>query len=185
MQNLLCATRDIPYKSFTFVSTSSVLLPVETFYSATKAGAERLCQAYKDQYRKPISIVRPYSIYGIGEAPFRFIPTVFRSCMTGEPMTLDPEPVHDWVYVTDFVKRLLTAPTGISEVGTGIGTSNSIVVKLIEQITGKKANITHTKRMREFDNRIWVAKNESQSFVKLEEGLQKYYEYQTAQKKDI
>lgn len=183
--NLLLASKDIAYQAFINVSTSSVTLPKETFYSATKAGAEHLVDAFVNTFDKPIVNFRPYSIYGEGEADFRFIPTVFRSCLTGEPMTLAPIAEHDWVYVDDVVHELISCAEAIGmselfeayECGTGTATDNRTVVDLIEKITGKKANITKEKELRSFDNLSWKAEDTNWSMTSLEDGLQKTYQF--------
>lgn len=181
--NLLRATKDIPYKAFVNVSSSSIRLPHVTMYAATKQGAEMLCRAFVDEYHKPIVTVRPYSVYGSGEADFRFIPTVFRSCLTGEPMTLAPDAAHDWIYVSDVVKYMLKSAEEADknkgyamDIGTGIATSNKEIVSLIEKITGKKANITEEKKLRSFDNQYWHDAGVKEDVISLQEGLQKYYE---------
>lgn len=190
--SLLAATKDIPYKAFINVSSSSVLLEHETFYSATKAGAERLCKAFASEYGKPVINVRPYSVYGPGEADFRFIPTVFKACLTGDILKLSPDAVHDWIYVDSFVEGMITSATryvhkmkGKSwNFGTGIGTSNLEVVRMIEKITGKKAAIVmNNSMMRKYDSKEWVMKYNSESYMwlteylpTLEEGLRKVYE---------
>jgi nucleoside-diphosphate-sugar epimerase len=133
MFNLLQATENIDYSALINVSSSSVLLDYETLYSATKAGAERLCKWHADSKNKPIATIRPFSVYGPGEAPFRFIPTVFRSCMKKEKMDLDPSPVHDWVYVEDVVQAMIDTAATITfhkgkavNVGTRKGTSQTL-----------------------------------------------------------
>jgi nucleoside-diphosphate-sugar epimerase len=190
--NLLSASNKLPYKAFINVSSSSVLLPTETFYSATKAGAERLCRAFVQKYDKPIVTVRPYSVYGPDEAEHRFIPTVFRSCLLGEPMTLAPDAVHDWVYVEDFIKELLIAAGQAKrlkgkeiEIGTGIGTTNKRIVSNIESITGKKAKIIEHKQLRQFDTKDWVSKRRMLDNVLMQDGLERIYEHiVSSQEKD-
>lgn len=184
LYNLINYLKDIPYKAFINVSSSSVMLNHQTMYSATKMGGEYLCKAFHDEYNKPIATIRPYSVYGPGEADFRFIPTVFRSCLSGEPFTLVPNAVHDWVYVSDVVDQMLECAEHIKDcqgtslnVGTGYATRNSEVVKMIEKITGKKANYKISdKPLRSYDNENWVNKMINPTFIKLEEGLTKYYE---------
>jgi len=182
--SLLYASLNVPYKAFINVSSSSVMLPHQTMYSATKMGGEYLCKAFVDEYDKPIVNIRPYSVYGESEAGFRFIPTVFRSCILGEEFTLVPDAVHDWVYVKDVVSQMIECVDLIDDckgtslnVGTGYATRNSDVVNMIENITGKKANYTlSTKPLRSYDNENWVNKMINPKFVKLEEGLRRYYE---------
>ncbi len=189
--NLLKATSFCDYKAFVYISTSSVLLPYETFYSASKAGTERLCKAYFEQYKKPIIIARPFSLFGIGEADFRFIPTVFRSCMTGDPMTLSPQPAHDWLWVDIFIEGILKNVDRIDyekgrirNYGTSLSTSNADVVKMIEGITGVKANIIESKQMRNWDNNNWYCKMNSETHLwttervlTLHQGLKLIYEF--------
>lgn len=180
---LLEMTKDIDYASFVFVSTSSVNLPRQTMYSSTKLAAEKLCKGFVDEYDKPIIIVRPYSVYGEGEADFRFIPTLFRSCMKQEPMELDPDATHDWIYVGDVVKHLITISGDPEayvyddpvELGTGIATENADVVRSVGAITGRSPNITGFKKIRRYDNKDWKSPTKLNG-ISIEEGLKKYYE---------
>lgn len=184
--NLLSASKGISYEAFINVSSSSVLLPHETFYSATKAASERFVRAFVNKYDKPIVNIRPFSVYGPGEADYRFIPTVFKSCLTGEAMTLAPAAMHDWVYVGDFVESLIKAAksgTGFQGqsfgVGTGIAQSNQQVVELIEHITGRRATISDYKQLRAFDTTEWRADflDDLLTPTTLTDGLLKTYEY--------
>lgn len=183
--NLLDASLGTPYKALINVSTSSVMLPHETFYSATKAGAERICKAFADNHDKPVVNVRPYSLYGIGEAYYRFIPTVFNSCLTGKPMNLDPLAVHDWLYIDDFIEHIVSlADNALIEnlqgqtitSATGIPTKNRKVVELIEKITGKKAVIAEEKSLRIYDNTEWVSNRLNLDSTPLELGLKLIYD---------
>jgi dTDP-glucose 4,6-dehydratase len=185
--NLLAATKDIPYRAFINISTSSVLLPHQTIYSATKHGAEDLCKAFVDEYHKPIVTVRPFSLYGIGEADFRFIPTVFDSCMNSTPMNLSPHACHDWTFIDDFIQAIIFFALDIDNkkgqainVGTSIATENFIIVDLIEQITKKRCVINELKDFRSFDNINWHAIGEDWLCdTSLAEGLNKIYKCYT------
>lgn len=184
--NLLKASVGVNYKAFINVSSSSVTLPHQTIYSATKMGGEYLCKAFVDEYDKPIVSIRPYSVYGIGEAMHRFIPTVFRSCLNGEEMMLAPHPVHDWIYVDELVTMLVNN-SKVAEIikgktlecGTGKATTNQQIVEMIEKITGKKANYKIMNKLREFDTvdpKIWVADYPFDTFWPLQKGLQTIYD---------
>ena len=174
--NLLQATRDIPYKKFVNFSTSSVLLPHQTMYSATKVGAEALCRVFVDEYKKPITTVRPYSIYGEGEAEFRFIPTVIKALIYRDIIDLDTQATHDWVYVKDFISSLieLKEPTTYN-MGTGYSCSNLEIVNRLERISGKKLSYNE-KKLRSFDNNSWVAP-QSMVISDLDAGLENTYNY--------
>jgi nucleoside-diphosphate-sugar epimerase len=173
--NLLQATKDLQYKLFINFSTSSVLLPHQTMYSATKLGAEALCKAFVDEYKKPIVTVRPYSIYGDGEAEFRFIPTVIRSLLYGETMELTSESRHDWVFVDDLVNSLIGLTPGFVNLGTGYSYSNIDIVRKLELISGRKLKFTE-KKLRSFDTREWVCP-EHTVISDIDQGLLKTYLY--------
>ena len=183
---LLHATRNINYKAFVNISTSSVTLPYQTMYSATKLSGEHLCEAFANKYHKPIVSCRPYSIYGPGEADFRFIPTVIRKIIQDEVLELDPKPCHDWVYIDDCVEALLEASKKtkqkIINIGTGISYSNLVTVKTIETILGKKAKIEIVKSLRKYDSKNWVCEksilqNYEWPAVSFRVGLEKTVKY--------
>lgn len=150
---------------FCYMSSSSVMLPVQTPYSHTKKAAEEMLQALPDI---KVCIVRPYSVTGVGEQREHLIPTLIRSCIEGEEMMFDPSPVHDFVDVEDVVDGLVRAAnegeTGIHEFGTGSCYSNQSVRELVEGATGRKANIKNVGRLREYDNYEWFCRNPSPVF---------------------
>lgn len=204
---LLTATKDIPYKGLVLMGSSSEYgrqtepmdelttpLETDTFYGATKVAQTYLARAFARQLNKPVLVVRPFSVYGPGEASFRFIPTVIRSIMTGEPMSLDPIPKHDWIYVEDFVRIMVKIasnpdayPCEVVNIGTGIDHSNIEVAQLLEEISGGSVSIKSIAgKMRSFDTATsWKASpslmrklhQPHTNLTSLEDGLRKTYEY--------
>lgn len=140
-------------QGFVNISSSSVTLPVQTLYSASKLFGEQLVKSYNDD--RMIN-VRPYSVYGPGEAPHRFIPTVIRHLQTGEVMPLSISSFHDWIYIDDFVDALFS---GSIDIGTGISTPNIKVVQMLEEISGKKLNYDTGNKLRSYDTNFWECKN--------------------------
>lgn len=163
------AIKDKHFNSFIFVSTSSVKLKNQTVYSRTKRAAEELCLAYRERYNLPICIVRPYSITGVGEQPSHLIPKLIGSCLYGDAIDFVAEPVHDFIDVDDMTDALVTlaenSAEGIYEIGSGIGTSNQEVQRIVEEITGKRSNTRRVSSMRDYDTRDWVCReNKAFSF---------------------
>lgn len=165
--SMLKASKEINYKAFVNVSSSSVTLPHETFYSATKAGAERLAKAFCDEYQKPIVTVRPYTVIGKGESPKHLIPTLIRSCELGEPMKFVGEPTHDYIDVRDFVGAVLTIVDNIGDlkgksvpIGMGKKITNEYILSLVEKALEKSANIERVSQMRQYDTKDWVSNPE-------------------------
>ncbi len=148
-----------PYSHFLFVSTSSVLLPVQTPYSRSKRAVEEVLMAME---KFPSCIVRPYSVTGVGEQKQHLIPTLIRSSFTGEPMDFVPDATHDYIDVEDVVTGMMILSKiearGIFEFGNRVAVTNEEVRRLVEEITGKKANIVSVGKMREYDNQDWCCK---------------------------
>ena len=201
LMNLMLASRRYDYKSFINFSSSSVYgnkkhpmhetnsLESKTFYGVTKISGELLVRAFVEKYDKPIVNVRPFSIYGPGEASFRFIPTVIRCLKKKEPMKLAPG-MHDWVFCEDFIDALMLVQENVNElkgkavnIGTGVEYDNYDVFKKLCLIAGilnpNKLPIEHISSLRSQDS--WVADN---SLIKslgwlpahsLQEGLEKVW----------
>jgi len=155
--NLLEATKEINYKRFINVSSSSVMLPVQTLYSASKKAAEALTEAYKG---KPIINVRPYSITGVGEQPEHLIPTLIEAAYLGKRVNLVPEPVHDYIDVEDVVSGLvdIAVEPGFEDLlclGSGKSYTNLQVKELVEDVVGKPIHIEIVRSLRSFDTTDW------------------------------
>ena len=151
------------FKSFVFLSTSSIKLDIQTPYSRCKRAAEELLQCYMEKYKLPICIIRPMSITGVGEQEEHLIPTLIKSCLTGEKMKFVPKATHDYIDVEDVVSAILNLSSrslhGIFEVGWGNRVTNQKVLETVEKVTGKKANIEIVESLRPYDNFQWFSTN--------------------------
>jgi len=170
--NLLQATKRLPYVLFVNCSTSSVYgrtyrkmkeihrLKPDTLYAATKAGAEYLCRYFRKNYHKVIVNIRPFSVYGPGEADFRFIPTLIKN----DDKNIASEVIngnHDWIYIDDFINGVMKIvensgflPHRTFNIGTGRMTSNEQVAKMIT----KDYNLSPEVKIQ--DSEMWVADTE-------------------------
>lgn len=154
--DLLEATKGIPYKKFIFISTSSVLIPHQTMYSVTKKMIEDLIRAYD----KPISIVRPFSVTGIGDAKTHLIPTLIDAAYTGKVIPFVREPSHDFIDIEDVVKgmiKVMTMENGTYNLGSKESYNNQEVLNIAENLTGKKIQVKITEQMRSYDTKKWVS----------------------------
>ncbi len=202
--NMLKESLEVPYRAFVNFGSSSeygrkseamseqdVLAP-ETLYGAAKAGATHLGEAFAAQFAKPIFTVRPFSVYGPGEAGFRFIPTVIRSMLTGASFPLDEDANHDWIYIEDFVAAVLLlverapclpAAHRVYNVGSGRMYSNKQVCETLKQVTGRDYRASPLSGLRRHDSAVWVSDNSRISSLgfrprhSLAEGLEKTYLY--------
>jgi len=151
------------FQSFVFISTSSVKLSIQTMYSRAKRAAEEILLSYMEKYKKPILIIRPFTICGVGDGERHLIPTIIRSCLRGEKIDFIPNPTHDYIDVEDVVDGIQSlvehGVKGIFELGVGKTYTNLEVLQIIEEVTGKKANVNIVQSMRSYDNERWVSTN--------------------------
>lgn len=170
--NLALIARDTGVQTFVQFGSSSeygrkmepmketdVLEPV-TMYGATKSAATTMTLSMQTPQFKVV-IIRPFSVYGPGEADFRFIPTIVRCLQNKEVLTLDSMAVHDWIYIDDFVDGVLLATQSkenIVNIGTGVQLANIQIYRFISKIMGKSTKIKE-KHLRSFDGSSWVADN--------------------------
>lgn len=154
---------DKEFKSFVYFSSSSVKLQHQTVYSRAKRAAEEVLLSFIESQQLPICIIRPFSVTGVGEQSQHLIPTLIRSCFTGEPINFVPEPTHDFIDVSDVVDGIINLSfnkaKGIFELGSGVKYSNEQVLKIVEKVTRKKANVNIIPSLRPYDNANWVSTN--------------------------
>lgn len=148
---------------FIYISTSSVLLPVQTLYSLSKKAAEEYIKHIQNTTGMKMIIVRPFTVVGMGEPREHLIPRLIDSCLNETKMPFIPNSIRDYVSSDDFIDALLLIKEKGEfkgedyNIGTGIGTSNQEVREIVEKITGKKANLKLIKSMRVYDNLSWIA----------------------------
>lgn len=176
-------------KSAHVMTENSPTIPL-TMYGATKLATEHIARVFAQKYHIPLVTVRPFSVYGEGEASFRFIPTVISRIRDGEPLTLDPLPVHDWIYIDDFVDAVGIVVKNIGKlqgksvnIGSGKEYRNLKVVYELETISGKDAKINKVTGLRDYDTKTsWKSRNDTliklgwKPKYSLKQGLRKTYE---------
>ena len=83
-------------------------------YSATKAAAEMMVEAYRNTYNIEYKMVRMSNNFGPRQHSEKFLPTMIASLLKGEkiPVYGDGKNVRDWLYVKDcanMIKRVHVA----------------------------------------------------------------------------
>lgn len=160
-QNLLDACREFGVERFHQVSTDEVYgdLPLdrkdlkftEDFpirpsspYSASKAAADLLCQAYHRTYDMPITISRCSNNYGPYQFPEKLIPRMIMLAMRDEklPVYGKGENVRDWLHVSDHCSAIDAIlrkgrPGEVYNIGGNCEKRNIEIVKLILKQVGK------------------------------------------------
>jgi len=160
-QNLLDASREIGVDRFHQVSTDEVYgdLPLErkdlkfiedspikpsSPYSASKAAADLLCQAYHRTFNMPITISRCSNNYGPYQFPEKLIPRMITLALRNEklPVYGKGENVRDWLHVSDHCSAidaiLRKGKEGeVYNIGGNCERRNIDIVKLILRQLGK------------------------------------------------
>jgi nucleoside-diphosphate-sugar epimerase len=163
LMSILKKIKGMRFKSFVFMSSSSVMLKTQTTYSRMKRVAEEILLAYMERHDVPICIIRPFSATGVGEQGEHLIPTLLAAAKTGNTVNFVSHPVHDFIDVDDLVSGIISlsehSARGIFQLGTGRATTNQEVLAIVEKITGEKVKINPVDSLRAYDNTTWVSNN--------------------------
>jgi len=135
---------DLPLDKPELMFTEITPIHTSSPYSASKAAADLLVQAYHRTYGLPVSISRCSNNYGPYHFPEKLIPLMIINVLHGKklPVYGTGENVRDWLYVTDHCKAidLIIHKGHVGEV-YNIGGHNEMqniqIVRLILQKLGK------------------------------------------------
>lgn len=177
------------YGQHDFATTENTGLMPRDMYSATKAAASLLCQAWARTWGLDVVVLRAYSPYGAGDRPHRLFSRLWRAFAYDKPMQLT-QGVHDWIYISDFVDAVdallnSTWPPGeVLNVGTGHQTTNLSILETWRSITGHDAPVELVEEMS--TPPVWCADNARirQRYgwnprIDLRDGIKKLVEQQT------
>jgi UDP-glucuronate 4-epimerase len=163
--NLLEASRLNGVRQFMFTSSSSVYgsgasvpfneevkLDYPTSpYAASKLAAELFCRTYHHLYGLPVTVIRPFTVYGPRQRPEMAISLFTRQIESGEEISVfgDGTSKRDYTYVSDIVDGMVQALTSKNQGFEifNLGDSRPIVlnslINIIEECLGEKAKIKY------------------------------------------
>jgi len=143
----------------------------------------------------PVVVVRPFMVYGPGQAPSKVIPYMIRSFMDDEsPKIADGSQGVDWVYIDDVIDGLIKAATtpGIEGRTLEVGSGQAVP---LATVADEIAALVPTSRQPEFGacarplERLQVADAETtwrvlgwRAEIPMREGLRRTVEYWRAQR---
>ena len=118
-------------------------------YAASKKGAEALVHSYHHLFNIDVTVVRYFTVYGPAGRPdlaiFRFVKWI----LEGEPIRINGDGTQSrgFTYVDDIARGTIAAlkPLGYEIINLGGHEVISIndLVTLVEELTGKKANVQY------------------------------------------
>lgn len=143
-----------------------------TAYGRAKAAAT-LAALEAAERGLPVSVLRPFSVYGPWESPARLVPTAIRAALTGAVLPLTPAGFRrDYVFVDDVVDALVLATRSglavgeVVNVGTGVQTANEDVAAAIAELTGREIRVdAGAIAPKQSDTTHWVADTRKASRV--------------------
>lgn len=116
-------------------------------YSASKASADLVVQAYMETYNFPANITRCSNNYGPYHFPEKLIPLIIRNILHGKKLPIygDGKNIRDWLYVEDHCKAIDMVLSGgklgeVYNIGGHNEKQNIEIVKLIIDIMKDMAN---------------------------------------------
>ena len=94
---------DLPLERTDLFFTEETPIHTSSPYSASKASADLLVQAYHRTYKLPVTISRCSNNYGPYHFPEKLIPLMIANAINGKPLPVYGQGVNvrDWLYVID------------------------------------------------------------------------------------
>ena len=206
-QRLLEFYKDSAIKKFVYASSSSVygdaelpmredsLLKPVSPYGVTKLAGENLCYLYWKNYRVPTISLRYFTVYGPRQRPDMAIHKFVKAIFNRDEITVfgDGTQTRDFTFVDDAVEANILAANNdvvgeVFNVGGGSRISVNDLIKIMEDITEKKANMKYVEKQKGDVRDTLADVNKAKMElgwipkVKIEEGLKKFVEWFTSNK---
>ena len=155
---------DLPLNRPDMLFTEDSHIRASSPYSASKAGADLLAQAYHRTFGLPVTISRCSNNYGPYQFPEKLIPLMITNALSEKPLTVYGEGlnIRDWLYVDDHCRAIdLIIQEGtigeIYNIGGHNEMSNIDIVKMICKALGKPEDlITHVADRKGHDMRYAI-----------------------------
>jgi dTDP-glucose 4,6-dehydratase len=130
-------------------------------YAASKASADLIANSYVTTYGLDITTTHCCNNFGKHQANEKFLPTVIRSIVRGEPIPVygTGENIREWIHVEDHNKWLLEVadnPNCSTNIGSGIEKTNLDMIKDIGNILGVTPNIKFVEDRKGHDFRYAI-----------------------------
>lgn len=169
------------------------LLRPRSPYSASKAGAELMVNAYAETYGLNAIITRGSNTYGPYQFPEKLIPLMITNVFESQPLPVygDGQQARDWLYVLDHCRGILVAlergESGqIYNVGGGNERRNlEVVLTLLDLMDGPPELITHVEDRLGHDRRYALSTERLEALgwrpeTSFEEGLRETVDWYRA-----
>uniref|UniRef100_UPI0040473D8B NAD-dependent epimerase/dehydratase family protein n=1 Tax=Algoriphagus sp. TaxID=1872435 RepID=UPI0040473D8B len=117
-------------------------LSVNNPYALTKKLAEDSCEFYAKSFGIPVTILRPFNVYGTGQSDQFLIPSlIYQVSKKNKIFVKDLEPKRDYLYIDDLITAISKAVMyegnfDVFNVGSGISYSVKELIDVIQSCAG-------------------------------------------------
>ncbi len=124
-------------------------------YAVSKLAEEHLALAYFVEHGLPVTVVRPFNVYGPGQVGEGAMRIFIERALAGEPLIVhgDGSQIRAWCYVDDMVRSVLIALDHPAAVGESFNVGNAratatmaALANAVVRITGSKSPIEYRPR---------------------------------------
>jgi len=188
--NVVQAARDADVRRVVHTSTSEVygsalFVPItedhpvrgQSPYSATKIGADQLAWSFHASFGLPVTILRPFNVYGPRQSTRAVLPTVITQIAAGagEVRLGSLTPTRDFTFVTDTAAAFVAALDAdgadgeVVNVGSDFEVSIGETVELIAEVMGAEVVVvSDERRIRPADSevdRLWASNEKARDLL--------------------
>jgi nucleoside-diphosphate-sugar epimerase len=135
----------------------------DNYYGLSKLMATNLVVNYAKLYNLCAFVVRPYSVFGVGEKSHRLFPKLLTAFKYDNPMEL-VNGVHDFCYIDDFIDGIelvlnsnLAIPGEIINISNGVETTNVELYNVFKQVFNKDGNVKFVDKFATYKR--WLCDN--------------------------
>ena len=127
---------------FSLPISENAPLIIQNPYALTKKWAEESCEFYSNNYNIPVTIIRPFNVYGPGQSSSFLLPQIINQIKSKNEIKLkDLTPKRDYIYITDLINAIIKAIDTnlgfeIFNIGSGVSYSVEEIVSIIQKIFG-------------------------------------------------
>lgn len=116
-------------------------------YAVSKLAEEHLALAYHAQHNVPVSVVRPFNVYGPGQIGEGALKTFIRRALRNETIEIhgDGTQIRAWCYVDDMVDATLLCLTSEKAIGEAFNVGNRRCVETIYGLANTVVRVMNSK----------------------------------------
>lgn len=122
--------------------SEDALLYATNPYALSKILGEQVARFYAENFGVPVTILRPFNVYGPGQSEKFLIPAIVKQLTTANEIRVkDLEPCRDYVHVLDVVDAISRAVSatrkfGVYNIGSGVSYSVARIVDAVQTVWG-------------------------------------------------